>query len=161
MSFSTAQLCDDFSDNTVLQIADPIFQAFGGKTAFFGQIVTLKVFEDQVLVTEALAKKGAGKVLAIDGGGSHRVALLGLELVNLALANQWQGLVIYGCIRDSAAIAELPIGIRALHAQPMPSHRKGLGEQGTTVNFAGINFKNDHFLYADTDGIVVSAMQLI
>jgi len=161
MNFTTARLCDDFADNTPLQIAEPIFQTFGGKTKFYGQISTLKVFEDRVLIAGALADKGSGQVLVIDGGGSHRVALLDLALANLALTNHWQGLVIYGCIRDCADIAQLPVGIRALHAQPMPGHQKGLGERGLTVNFAGINFKHGHFLYADADGIIVSATQLI
>ncbi len=161
MNFTTAQLCDEFADKAQLQIADPIFQAFGDKAKFSGQISTLKVFEDQVLIAETLATNGGGQVLVIDGGGSHRVALLDLPLANLALKNHWQGLLIYGCIRDSADIAPLPIGIRALHAQPMPSHQKGWGERCSTLNFAGINFKNDYFLYADEDGIIVSATQLI
>jgi len=161
MNFTTARLCDEFAANTPLQIADPIFQAFGGKAKFSGQMTTLKVFEDQVLIAGALATNGDGQVLVIDGGGSHRVALLDLPLAHLALTNHWQGLVIYGCIRDCADIAQLPVGIRALHAQPMPGHQKGLGERGTTVNFAGINFKQGHFLYADADGMIVSAIQLI
>ncbi len=161
MSFSTARLCDQFADQTELQIAQPMFQIFGGKTQFHGQITPLKVFEDHVLIAEILAKNGAGRVLVIDGGGSHRVALLGQPLAALALANHWCGLIVYGCIRDSESIGQLPIGIRALHAQPMPSHKKGLGECVSTVNFAGISFKNNYFLYADTDGIVVSATQLL
>ena len=38
-----------------------------------GEIVTLKVFEDNSLVREAFAEDGKGKVLVIDGGGSLRI----------------------------------------------------------------------------------------
>lgn len=161
MNFSTARLCDTYADSAAILVADPIFKAYGGKTAFAGQITTLKVFEDQVLIAAILAEPGIGRVLVIDGGGSHRIALLDLQLAEFAIKNGWQGLVIYGCLRDSAAMAPLPIGIRALHTHPLQAHRKGLGERGITVTFAGIPFKNDHYLYADADGIIVSTEQLL
>jgi regulator of ribonuclease activity A len=98
--------------------------------------------------------------LVIDGGGSHRCALLGSNLARLAIDNGWQGIVIYGCLRDSAIIDQLPIGIRALHTHPLKSHKRGLGDRDMLVTFAGVNFKKDHFLYADTDGIIVSDTML-
>jgi regulator of RNase E activity RraA len=52
-----------------------------------------------------LPKDGHGKVLVIDGGGSLRCALVGDQLAILAQRNGWQGIVVYGCIRDSEPIA--------------------------------------------------------
>jgi regulator of ribonuclease activity A len=100
------------------------------------------------------------RVLVIDGGGSHRCALVDINLATLAINNGWQGIVIYGCIRDSALIARLPIGIRALHTHPLTSHKRDRGDRDLLVTFAGINFKKDQFLYADSDGIIVSATML-
>ncbi len=157
----TADLCDRFSSTEHFQIAEPMFQIFGGKRAFGGQIATLKVFEDNVLVQETLKKPGNDKVLVIDGGGSHRCALLGDNLARRAMDNGWSGLVIYGCIRDSAAINQMPIGIRALHTHPLKSHKRGLGERDVLITFAGVNFRSGHFLYADEDGIIVSQQSLI
>lgn len=160
MTFATARLCDLYTDKAHLQIAEPIFKLFGAALAFSGQITTLKVFEDNALVRTALSAKVDHRVLVIDGGGSHRCALIDGELAQLAFENGWQGLVVYGCIRDSAIINALPIGIRALHAHPLKSPNKGLGNLDTVVTFAGVQFKNDYFLYADSDGIIVSETEL-
>lgn len=160
MTFTTAQLCDDYAHQPYFQIAEPIFKNFGGKTCFSGQIITLKVFEDNALVKQTLAEQVSNRILVIDGCGSHRCALIGYDLAETACKNGWQGIIIYGCIRNSDELKQLPIGIRALHAQPLKSHERGIGECGNTVTFAGVNFKAEHFLYADADGIIVSETML-
>ena len=157
MTFKTADLCDEFSNRSHFQIAEPIFRAYGGKSSFSGQITTLKIFEDNTLVRELLEQKVKNRVLVIDGGGSHRCALLGDNLAKLAIDNGWNGVIVYGCIRDSADIGDMPLGIRALHTHPLKSHKRGVGEIDVLVTFAGVNFKSNHFVYADEDGIIVSA----
>ena len=69
--------------------------------------------------------------------------------------------MINGCIRDAAPIAALPIGIRALNTHPMKSAKKGAGQQGVPVSFAGVTFNPRDYLYADEDGILVSAERLV
>ncbi|WP_442498710.1 ribonuclease E activity regulator RraA [Methylobacter sp. sgz302048] len=160
MSFTTADLCDAHSEEEHFQIAEPLFKSYGANPAFCGQITTVKVYEDNVLVRQALEEKVENRVLVIDGGGSHRCALLGSNLARLAIDNGWQGIIIYGCLRDSALIDQLPIGIRALHTHPLKSHKRGHGERDMPVYFASVAFKKDHFLYADTDGIIVSDTML-
>lgn len=160
MNFTTADLCDAHSEEEHFQIAEPLFRSYGANPAFCGQITTLKVFEDNVLVRQTLEEKVDNRVLVVDGGGSHRCALLGSNLARLAIDNGWQGIIIYGCVRDSAIIDQLPIGIRALHTHPLKSHKRGHGERDQPVFFAGVTFKKDHFLYADTDGIIVSDTML-
>jgi len=157
MSFTTAALCDSYSDQDHFQIAESLFMSFGGNAAFSGQISTLKTFEDNVLIKEVLNEKVQNRVLVIDGGGSHRCALIDASLAALAIDNGWQGIVVYGCIRNTETINHMPIGIRALHAHPLKSHKKDHGDRDQLVSFAGVNFKKDHYLYADNDGIIVSA----
>ena len=160
MTFKTADLCDQHSSNAHFQIAEPIFSRYGGKRSFSGQISTLKIFEDNTLVREMLEQKVENRVLVVDGGGSHRCALLGDNLARLANENGWNGLVLYGCIRDSADIGQMPIGVRALHTHPLKSRKRGGGEKDILITFAGVNFKTDHYLYCDEDGIIVSAESL-
>jgi regulator of ribonuclease activity A len=159
MSFKTADLCDDFSD--VVQMAEPIFRDYGGTKTFHGAIVTVKIFEDNVLVRQMLETPGEGRVLVIDGGGSTRCALVGDMLAQLAADNGWAGIVVYGCIRDSADIAEIPIGLKAINTVPRKSWKKGEGDTNRTVNFAGVTFQPGHHLYADVDGILVAEQALI
>ena len=161
MPFCTADLCDSYSDNEDFYIADPIFQHYGGKPKFSGQITTLKLFEDNSWVRKALEEKVENRVLVVDGGGSHRCALLGDQLAKLACENGWQGVIIYGCIRDSAEINQMPVGVRALHAHPLKSRKKGVGTKDLLITFAGVNFRNNQYIYVDQDGIIVSGTALV
>jgi len=130
-------------------------RSFGAVREFHGEITTVRCFEDNVLVKQRVREPGDGRVLVIDGGGSLRVALLGDNLAGSALANGWTGLVIHGCVRDSAALRGLDIGIAALGTNPRASAKQGAGELDVAVTFGGVTFRPGAVLYADDDGIVV------
>jgi regulator of ribonuclease activity A len=158
MTFPTTDLCDAHEDK--VRVAAPIFRSFGGKPAFHGQIATLKLFEDNGLVRQTLDTPGNGRVLVVDGGGSLRRALLGDQLAALAVKNGWAGLVIWGCIRDSKAIGAMDLGVFALGTIPLKTLKKNLGDAELPVSFAGIEFNPGEWLYADEDGLIVSATPL-
>jgi regulator of ribonuclease activity A len=163
MTFKTPDLCDEFEaelGNTVRVVA-PMFQRYGGRNSFSGQIVTLKIFEDNSLVRTAFAENGQGKVLVIDGGGSLRCALVGDQLAILAQKNGWEGVVVYGCIRDSGDINEISIGVRALNTHPQKSIKKNVGDRDIAVTFGGVTFNPGEWLYADEDGVLVSSKPLL
>jgi regulator of ribonuclease activity A len=151
--FATTDLCDAHPE---AQVCDPVFTAFGGRTAFSGPLTTVKVFEDNTLIKQAVEGPGHGRVLVVDGGGSTRCGLVGGNLAVSAATNGWAGIVVHGCIRDADELAEQPIGVRALAAYPRKSER-GLhsGQVGRTVVFAGVTFREGEWLCADSDGVVV------
>jgi len=153
MAIPTADLCDHFIDE--LQVAEPLLISFGGKEMFGGEIVTVKVFDDNVLVKQQLASDGKGRVLVVDGAASSYCALMGDNLATLAINNNWAGVVINGCIRDVAQISEMNVGVFAIGSCPRKSIKKGEGDINVPVAFSGVLFKPGHFLYADEDGIVV------
>jgi regulator of ribonuclease activity A len=159
MTFKTADLCDAHSDS--IQIAQPGMLSFGSKARFAGRIVTIKLFEDNSLLRDMLGNRGEGQVIVVDGGGSMRCALMGDMLAAKAVNNGWAGLVINGCIRDSADIATMNIGIRALGTHPLKSKKKGVGETNVPINFFNVEFKPGNYLYADEDGIIVAPEALI
>lgn len=159
MTFATTDLCDDHSDQ--LQIAEPLFQDFGGAAGFAGPISTVMCFEDNSLVREALEEEGKGRVLVVDGGGSKRCALLGGNLAKLAEDNGWTGVLVYGCVRDRDEISDCKVGVKGLAAHPLKSNKRGLGDRDVPVRFAGVTFNPGEYLYADLDGVVVSAESLI
>ena len=162
MSFKTPDLCDEFEPELgkTVRVVAPMFQRYGSRTAFSGEIVTLKIFEDNSLVREALAEGGVGKVLVIDGGGSLRCALVGDQLAILARKNGWEGIIVYGCIRDSGEINGIDIGVRALNTHPQKSIKKGVGDRDIAVTFGGVTFNPGEWLYADEDGVLVSGKPL-
>lgn len=163
MSFKTPDLCDQYENELgkTVRVVSPMFKLYGGRGAFCGQIVTLKIFEDNSLVREVLAEPGKGKVLVVDGGGSMRCALLGDQLAILGEKNGWEGVVVYGCIRDSQDINGLDIGVRALDTHPQKSIKKGVGDRNIAVTFGGVTFNPGEHLYADHDGVLVSAKPLL
>ena len=148
----TADLCDEHDD---VEVAAPVFRDFGGRAAFGGPISTIKIFEDNVLVRKALEEPGERRVLVVDGGGSMRCALLGDRLASLAHDNGWAGVIVYGCIRDSAPIRQIDVGVKALATHPKKSTKRGEGQRDVNVTFAGVTFRPGAFVYADEDGVVV------
>jgi regulator of ribonuclease activity A len=159
MELKTTDLCD--AHPTKVQVAEPIgFKDYGGKKVFSGQIVTLKCFEANPLVRKTLEQNGEGKVLVVDGGASMRCAMLGDMLGEEAVKNKWNGVIVYGCVRDSADLAKLNVGVKALNTHPMKSARTMEGQENVTVRFAGVNFTPGEFVYCDEDGIIVSKEQL-
>ena len=150
---ATTDLCDEHPE---IQVCEPVFQAYGGSAAFAGPITTLKVFEDNSLVRDAVGRPGEGRVLVVDGGASLRCSLFGGNLAVAAATNGWAGVVVNGCVRDLAELAAQPVGVRALAAFPRKSER-GLhsGQVGIPVIFAGVVFREGEWLCADQDGVVV------
>ncbi len=134
------------------------FEQFGGIRVCQGPIATVRCFEDNVVVKRALTEPGLGRVLVIDGGGSLRVALAGDIVAGLALKNGWLGLIVNGCVRDVAALRELPIGIKALGSTPLPSGKTGEGELNVPVTFGGVTFIAGALAAADDDGVVTLPM---
>ena len=158
MAIPTADLCDHFIDE--LQVAEPLLVNFGGKDMFGGEIVTVKVFDDNVIFKNLLKTEGKGRVIVVDGAGSTYCALMGGNLAQMAVDNGWAGVVINGCIRDIRELEETNVGVFALGSNPRKSNKLGEGDINVPVAFAGVLFKPGHFLYADEDGIVVCEREL-
>ncbi|WP_311945672.1 ribonuclease E activity regulator RraA [Halomonas piscis] len=153
----TPDICDAYPDVQVIQAS---FSSFGDVTAFAGPVRTVICFEDNSRVREAVSEPGNGAVLVVDGGGSHRCAMLGDMLAEKAVANGWAGIVMYGCVRDVDVLATLPIGIQALGRHPRKSHKRGEGTRDVTVDIAGTRVAPGQWLYADSNGILVAEREL-
>ena len=163
MEYITPDLCDEYPDQ-VRVVATMIngcsFNNYGGRRSFGGEIVTVKCFEDNSLVKEHAGNPGKGKVMVVDGGGSLRKALLGDMIAENAVKNGWEGIIIYGCIRDVDAINTLDLGVQALNTVPLKTEKRGIGEYKIEICFGGVTFKPGEYVYADNNGIVVSSSPL-
>ena len=154
--FNTADLCDDHS----LIIAKPIFKSYGSRTHCFGKIKTVEAIEDNSYVKKLLQEDGSGYVMVVDGRGSEKCALVGDNLAALGAKNNWSGIIVNGCIRDSMEINSIDISIKAINLVPNKSEKKDIGKYGLDLNFAGVIFKENDFLYSDPDGIVISPTKI-
>jgi regulator of ribonuclease activity A len=147
----TADLLDEHPDAQVCLLP---LRSFGAGS-FSGPVATIRCSEDNVLVRERLASPGEGRVLVVDGGGSLRCALVGDNLATMGRDNTWAGIVVNGCVRDSAALDKLGFGIKALGTNPRRSAKDGCGELDVPLVFVEVTFTPGARLYADEDGVVV------
>ncbi|RBW69055.1 ribonuclease E activity regulator RraA [Bacillus taeanensis] len=154
----TADLCDEFHEE--LQICTLSFQSYGKKKTFSGPIATVKVKDDNILVREAISSISKGAVLVVDGEGSKNCALLGDRLAAIALKRELAGIIIYGCVRDSAELAKLDLGILAIDTMPLKSKKEGKGERDSILQFGSVEWKPRNYVYADEDGVVISPRPL-
>lgn len=157
--FVLPDLCDAHED--IVRAAEPVFRSYGACPAIGGPIRTVKCFEDNSLVAERVKAPGNGAVLVVDGGGSTRRALAGGNIVQMAFDNGWSGMLVYGCIRDVDEIAAIDVGVFALGSQPLRSIKRGEGQQDLVVDFAGVRFVPDQYVYCDRNGVVVSPVDLL
>lgn len=157
MQYITPDLCDANPD---VQVAEPMFANFGGRDSFGGEIVTIKCHEDNSVVKTQAEQPGHGKVMVVDGGGSLRRAMLGDMVAAQAAKNGWEGIIIYGCVRDVDVLPEIDLGVQALGSHPMKTDKHNIGQLNVVVNFAGVTFRPGAFVYADNNGIIVSETAL-
>ncbi|GAB3575375.1 ribonuclease E activity regulator RraA [Amycolatopsis endophytica] len=153
MTFSTADLVDEHGDD--LRVCDTQFRQFGAHRTFSGRVRTVSCYQDNGLVRELLRTPGDGAVLVVDGRGSLHTALTGDLIAASAVENGWAGLVINGAVRDSAVLAGLALGIKALGTNPRKSSKAGNGAVDVPVGFGGVTFVPGDSLYADDDGVVL------
>jgi regulator of ribonuclease activity A len=155
MEYNTSELCDIYAD--MIDVVEPMFMNFGGKSSFGGQITTIKCFESLGLIEETLQQPGLGKVLLIDGGGSLRRALVDSDIAHMAFENEWEGIIVYGSIREVDQLDDINIGIQSLASIPVGADDSRTGEVDVAVNFGGVTFLPDDHVYADSTGIILSA----
>ena len=151
---NTCDLCDRFEGR--VRVLELPLSDFGGRVAFSGLVSTVKALEDNSLVREAVAEAGNGRVLVVDGGGSLRRSMLGDLLAGKAVANGWAGVLVNGAIRDSAAIAQLDLGVKAIDTCPMKTDKQGQGLRDVPVAFGGLVIRPGDWLAADEDGVVLA-----
>ena len=160
MSFVTCDLCDDNADIVSVVTGFNGF-SFGGRSAFGGEIVTVKCFEDNSQVKAHLGTDGKGKVLVVDGGGSLRNALIGDMIAENAVKNGWEGVIIYGACRDVDALGTLDLGVVTLGCVPIKSVRRDEGQLNIDIHFGGVTFRPGEYVYADNNGIITAPKALL
>ncbi|WP_118861946.1 ribonuclease E activity regulator RraA [Haemophilus haemolyticus] len=154
MFIDTSELCDLYAEQ--VDVVEPIFSSFGGVSNFYGKVTTVKCFESNGLIAEVLEENGEGRVLVIDGGGAVRRGLIDVELAQLAVDNGWEGIIVYGAVRQIQQLENLDIGIHALAPIPVSADESSAGESDVPVNFGGVTFFPEDYIYADLTGIILS-----
>jgi len=171
-AFSTAQLCDSNCHSKYVHVVDNIAMSnmlknFGGKLSFSGEIATVTSHHNMDRVKAMLSdfgtsRTGVSKVLVVDGGHGKgsAAAIFDSALAQMASANGWAGVILYGCVRQASSLSSIQLGVLATCTSPRKGNGfhllKGSGRKASHVSFAGLKFNNGGFVYVDQDGILVS-----
>ena len=161
-SFATCDLCDAHEEDAsgAFRVLPPVFRDFGAAAKFSGKVATVRCLEDNSRIREAVNSPGEGRVLVVEGGGSVRRALVGGNLAAAAAKNGWAGILVDGAVRDAAELAAAGIAIKALALMPLRSVKRGEGQRDLAVEIQGVPVRPGDWLYADEDGVVISAVPL-
>jgi regulator of ribonuclease activity A len=161
--WATTDLCDaneDLFATCELRVVPPGWLCLGRRMRFHGPVVTLKLFEDNSVLADAVKQPGQGRVLAVDAGGSRRCAVFGGNLAATAANNGWAGAIIHGSVRDADEIDACEIGVRALALNPRRPAKRGEGQRDVPIEFCGVAVRPGEWIYADRDGILVASKVL-
>ena len=153
---NTPDLSDKYPDKDFLLD----FQCFSRIKSIHGQISTVFCPDDNSFVREMLSENGHQKIMFIDGAKSKNVALLGDNLVKLAIENNWSGIIVNGRIRDAEIISQLDVAIFALGTCPRKSSKKNQGKKNIELSIDGLTIKPGDWVYADINGILISDSEL-
>ena len=158
MEFYTADLCDEHKDN--VQVLENSFKSYGKTTKCSGQIVTLKLDEQNGGLISLLKSDGKGRVAVIDVGAKY-YAVVGENLMKFAKENNWVGIIINGYVRDIEMTSQIDVALYALGTCPRKSFKDSVYQEDVELNFSGVNFVPADYLYADIDGIITSKTKLV
>ena len=134
--------------------------SYGAISVFEGEVVTVVCPNDNSLAKELISQKGNGKILFIDGNASKTVALLGDNLAQQALENNWSGIVVNGMVRDVEILRSIPLAIYARGSCPKKSNKNNAGNINVDVCIDGVDIKPGFWSYGDENGILISPAKL-
>lgn len=159
MTIQVADLCDAHEGQ--FKVLSPLFKPYGGNLSIAGQIQTIRIDQSPYEVRSELSTQGRGRILVVDAAANPEGAVLGDTLAGIAIENGWQGVIVNGYIRDTAALKNMPIGVWALGTCPRRGHKSITAHIGIEFSFGGVSFKPKDYVYADVDGIIISGTDLI
>lgn len=159
MTIFTADLCDEYSDK--VQVLAAGYQNYGGANSCQGEVITIKLNKNNSdLVALLRDEDGTGKVVVVDVEQEY-FAVVGENLMKFADKNNYAGIVINGYVRDTFQITDTPVALYALGTCPRKSIPVTSGERGIQLTFGGVEFNQGDYLYADTDGIIVTKEKIL
>jgi regulator of ribonuclease activity A len=159
MTIFTADLCDEYSDK--VQVLDAGYKNYGGSDNCQGEIVTIKLNKNNSDLIKLLRDEdGTGKVVVVDVDQEY-FAVVGENLMKFAHQNNYTGIIINGYVRDTFQITDIPVALYALGTCPKKSIPVTSGERGIALSFGSVEFNQGDYLYADTDGVIVTADKIV
>ena len=159
MTFFTADICDEHSEKVV--VLGPGYSNYGGAQKCQGEVVTIKLDRNITDLIPLLRDvDGTGKVVVVDVDQAY-YAVVGENLMKFAHQSNYAGIIVNGYVRDIALIRDIPVALYALGTCSRKYIPATKGEQDVSLVFGGVEFNSGDYLYADTDGVIVTARKIV
>jgi len=154
MNFFTADFCDEHPE--IVDVLNHDYKNYGGAAKCRGEVLTIKLDKNNSELIKLLRDEdGTGKVVVVDVDADF-FAVVGENLMKFAHQNNYSGIIVNGYIRDTFQIQDIPVALYALGTCPKKHIPVTEGIRDIPLSFGGVNFKNGDYLYADTDGVMVT-----
>ena len=158
MADFTADFCDSHPDK--VSVLGPGYANYGGTIKCQGEIVTIELDRNNAdLITLLRDENGQGKVVVVEANQDY-YAIVGENLMKFAQASGYAGIIVNGYIRDTLQIRDIPVALYALGTCPRKSIPVTQGKRDIPLSFGGVDFRPGDYVYADTDGVIVTAQAL-
>ncbi len=158
MSDFTADICDEYPDK--VSVLGSGYMNYGGADKCEGEIVTIRLDRNNSdLINLLRDKDGSGKVVVVDVDQAY-YAVVGENLMKFAQQNNYAGCIVNGYIRDTFQIKDIPVVLYALGTCPRKYIPVTQGERDAHLEFGGVQFRSGDYLYADTDGVIVTTEKI-
>jgi len=155
---SLPDLSDKYSDQ--IQIGRVALKSFGGRHSISGEIYTVSCSDDNSIVKDVLSREGKNKVLVIDASGVTHASMIGDQIAESAVKNNWAGIVVNGCVRDVEELKNLPIGIFAKEAIAQKTNKKKHGFEDVLISFGSVVMISGKWIYIDQNGWLIADNKL-
>lgn len=159
MTNFTADICDEHSEK--VQVLDSGYKNYGGTDNCEGEIITIKLNKNNSDLIKLLRDEdGTGKIVVVDVDQEY-FAVVGENLMKFAHKNNYAGIIVNGYIRDTFQIKDIPVALFAIDTCPKKYIPVTSGERELPLSFGGVDFAQGSYLYADTDGVIVTAQKIV
>ncbi len=120
-----------------------------------GRAVTVKTRPgDNLMIHHAIDVSGPGDVIVVDGGGDLTNSLIGEMMVTYAGVRGIAGFVIYGAVRDAAALRAGSMPVFAAGVTHRGPYKDGPGELNAPIAIDGMVIHPGDIIVGDDDGIL-------
>jgi len=151
-------LVDKYSDQ--IQIGKMAVNSYGKKQSMAGEIYTVSCSDDNSIVKSVLSRKGKNKILVIDAAGVCHASMVGDQIAESALNNNWAGIFVNGYVRDVEILGTLDLPIFARGSVAQKTDKQDHGFEDIMISFGSTIMHSGNWLYADENGWIVADTKL-
>jgi regulator of ribonuclease activity A len=152
----------DLSDKypNQIQTGKLILNSYGRKSLIAGEIYTVSCSDDNSIVKSVLSRDGQNKILVVDAFGVSHASMVGDQIAESALKNNWAGIFVNGYVRDVEILKTLDLAIFARGSVAQKTDKQDHGFEDIMISFGSTIMHSGNWLYVDENGWIVAATKL-